>query len=158
MSVLSDQERTGSCLCKKITFKVTGPDVNCAVCHCTNCRRNNGSTYSVKAWFPDKRFKFTSGEELLKQHDDSDTNTGGVVNRWFCSNCGSPLLTRSFRVPGVAIINVGLFDETWDWKIDFEQWRKSRLGFVEDIPGVSDDCKYDDFPDKSEFDRVRAKL
>lgn len=61
-------------------------------------------------------------------------------------------------MPGVAIINVGLFDETWDWKIDFEQWRKSRLGFVEDIPGVSDDCKYDDFPDKSEFDRVRAKL
>lgn len=54
MSVLSDQIRTGSCLCKKVTFETKGPDINCAVCHCTNCRRNNGSTYTVKAWFPDK--------------------------------------------------------------------------------------------------------
>ncbi|KAK7192397.1 heterokaryon incompatibility protein [Paraphaeosphaeria sporulosa] len=137
--VSSDKARTGSCLSKKVTFKTTGPDINCAVCHCTNCRRNNGSTYTVKAWFPDKRFKFTSGEDLLKQHDDSDTNTGGIVNR-------------------ISIVHVGLFDEAWDWRIDFEQWRKSRMSFVEDIPGVSDDCRYYDFPDKREFERVMAKL
>lgn len=80
------------------------------------------------------------------------------MNRWFCSSCGSPILTRSFRVPGVAIINVGLFDEAWDWKVDFEQWRKSKMMFVEDISGVSDDCRYFEFPDVPEFDRVRAKL
>lgn len=91
-----------------------------------------------------QKFKFTSGEGHLKQHDDSDTITGGVVNRWFSSHYGSPMLTRSLRVPGIAVVNVGLFDEVWDWS------------FVEEISGVSDACKYDDLPDKRGFEIVHS--
>lgn len=46
--------RTGACLCKKITFRVEGQEINFAICHCTNCRRNCGATYTANAWFPDK--------------------------------------------------------------------------------------------------------
>ena len=105
-----------------------------------------------------QRFKINSGEDLLKQHDDCDTDTGGAVNRWFCSKCGSPIQTRSFRVPGIVIVSAGLFDEAWDWKIDYEQWRKSKMSFVAEFPGLGDSSKYNEFPDKSEFERVLAKL
>jgi hypothetical protein len=33
---------------------VIGDEINFAICHCTNCRRNCGATYTANAWFPDK--------------------------------------------------------------------------------------------------------
>ncbi|KAL5422692.1 hypothetical protein PMIN04_004520 [Paraphaeosphaeria minitans] len=45
---------------------------------------------------------------------------------------------------GTSIVDVGLFDEAWDWRVDFDQWRESGMSFVQDVPGVSDDFKYDD--------------
>ncbi|KAL5437867.1 hypothetical protein PMIN06_008612 [Paraphaeosphaeria minitans] len=51
---------------------------------------------------------------------------------------------RSFSVMGTSIVDVGLFDEAWDWRVDFDQWRESGMSFVQDVPGVSDDFKYDD--------------
>lgn len=49
-----EKMRTGACLCKKITFHVEGEELNFTICHCTNCRRNCGSTYTSNAWFPDR--------------------------------------------------------------------------------------------------------
>ncbi|KAF9736447.1 hypothetical protein PMIN01_04226 [Paraphaeosphaeria minitans] len=62
----------------------------------------------------------------------------------FDSHHGSPVLMRSFSVMGTSIVDVGLFDEAWDWRVDFDQWRESGMSFVQDVPGVSDDFKYDD--------------
>ncbi|KAF2714414.1 hypothetical protein K504DRAFT_420223 [Pleomassaria siparia CBS 279.74] len=154
----SDFIRTGACLCKQITFRVVGPELNFAICHCTNCRRNCGSAYTANAWFPDSQFEWTTGESLLKQHDDALTETGGVVHRFFCTNCGSAMMTRSFRMPGVSIIPSGLFDGPQVWKPDYEQWRRSKVNFVDRVNGVKNESRYDEFPDTREFERVWGKL
>ncbi|KAF1937941.1 hypothetical protein EJ02DRAFT_355673 [Clathrospora elynae] len=158
MSPSSDQPRTGACLCKNITFRVTGQEINFAICHCTNCRRNCGTTYTANAWFPDKNFHWTSGSGLLRQYDDSDTSTGEVVHRSFCTNCGSPMLTKSPRMPGVTIIPSGVFDGKQEWKPAYEQWRCSKVCFVDDVRGVKEGSLYEGFPDLGEFERVLRKL
>jgi hypothetical protein len=56
----SEPVRTGACLCKSITFRVVGPEMNFAIYHCTNCRRNCGTTYTANAWFHDKVRKHQS--------------------------------------------------------------------------------------------------
>jgi hypothetical protein len=93
----------------------------------------------------------------MKQYDDRDTSTGEVVHRWFCSNCGSPMLTKSPRMPGVTIIPCGLFDEKQEWKPSYEQWRQSKVCFVTDVPGVKEGSRYEGFPDLEEFEKVWAK-
>jgi hypothetical protein len=101
-------------------------------------------------------FEWTAGAELLKQYDDRETSTGEVVHRWFCANCGSPMLTKSPRMDGVTIIPSGLFDGQHEWKPSYEQWRSSRVCFVDGIRGVKGESRYDGFPDIKEFERVWA--
>jgi hypothetical protein len=58
----------------------------------------------------------------------------------------------------VSIVPSGLFDAQQDWRPDYEQWRRSRVCFVDDICGVKDESKYQGFPDIREFERVWAKI
>ncbi|KAJ4992540.1 hypothetical protein SVAN01_01923 [Stagonosporopsis vannaccii] len=152
-----EQARTGACLCRKITFRVEGQELNFAICHCTNCRRNCGATYTANAWFLDKHFKWTSGEELLKQFDDRDTETGEVVHRRFCTNCGSPMLTKSPHMPGITIVPSGVFDGQHEWKPSYEQWRRSKVWFVDPIRAVRGESRYDEYPNLKEFEEIWAK-
>ncbi|KAF2027211.1 hypothetical protein EK21DRAFT_72542 [Setomelanomma holmii] len=158
MTSATARQRAGACLCKRINLRVTGDEINVAICHCTNCRRNCGSAYTANAWFPDNQFEWTRGADLLKQYDDRDTSTGEVVHRWFCSNCGSPMMTKSPRMVGITIIPCGLFEGKNTWKPSYEQWRRSRLCYVDDIRGVRDESRYEGFPDVKEFESIWAKL
>ncbi|KAF1930252.1 uncharacterized protein M421DRAFT_418570 [Didymella exigua CBS 183.55] len=152
-----EQTRTGACLCKKITFEVKGTELNFTICHCTNCRRNCGATYTANAWFPDAHFKWTSGGELLKQYSDRETETGEAVYRSFCTNCGSPMLTKSPRMPGITIIPSGVFDGNHEWKPSYEQWRRSKVCFVDDIWAVENVGRYGDHPDLKEFEGIWSR-
>jgi hypothetical protein len=68
------------------------------------------------------------------------------------------MLTKSPRMPGVTILPSGLFDTQQAWMPNYEQWRGSRVCFVDDIRGVKDESKYDGFPDVKEFERIWANL
>ncbi|KAF2821705.1 hypothetical protein CC86DRAFT_301888, partial [Ophiobolus disseminans] len=48
----------------------------------------------------------TSGTDRLQQYDHRDTSIGQVVRYWLCTNCGSPMWTKSRRLPGVAASQV----------------------------------------------------
>jgi hypothetical protein len=66
----SEIVRTGACLCKGITFRVVGPEMNFAICHCTNCRRNCGATYTANVWFNDevrKHQSFTCNRTCIQE-------------------------------------------------------------------------------------------
>jgi hypothetical protein len=146
---MTEQTRTGACLCKNITFRVESEELNFAICHCTNCRRNCGATYTANVWFPDtvlpytfsrrcpdhrselEQLQWSSGEELLKQNDDRDTETGEVVHRSFCTDCM--------------------------WKPSCEQWRQSKVCFVDPTRTVKDDSCYNQHPDLKEFENIWAK-
>jgi hypothetical protein len=61
-------------------------------------------------------------------------------------------------MPGVTILPSGLFDTQQTWKANYEQWRNSRVCFVDDIRGVKDESKYDRFPSAKEFERILASI
>lgn len=67
-------------------------------------------------------------------------------------------MTRTFRVPGVVVIPIGLFDEPYEWKPHYEQFRHRRLCFVEDIHGVQESKRYTWSADPNEFDGVKESL
>ena len=77
---------TGSCLCGKVRYEITGPLLYADHCHCSMCRRQHGAAFSTYAGFHPDSFKWVSGEDRVKIYEVA---TGGG---WcFCSNCGATL-------------------------------------------------------------------
>lgn len=65
---------------------------------------------------PLQKIRVVQGEDKLKFYADSNTAAGVVLNRYFCSECGSNIFLRS---PGtgndVGIIALGTLDDEVAW-------------------------------------------
>jgi hypothetical protein len=83
-----------------------------AVCHCENCQRQTGTAFSIIVGIPAASLSF-EGEEHLGEYLDKG-ESGGAVQRRFCKNCGSPIVSLVESMPGVAFIKAGtLEDRSW---------------------------------------------
>ena len=77
---------SGSCLCGKVRYQISGPLHDASHCHCSMCRRQHGAAFATYAQFNAGDFTWMAGEELVK---DFSPNAGAG---WcFCSECGSTL-------------------------------------------------------------------
>ncbi|KFX88579.1 hypothetical protein O988_08970 [Pseudogymnoascus sp. VKM F-3808] len=98
---------TGSCKCSAIKIEMQGePDI-LGLCHCTNCRKSTGSTYSTNAVFPKSAFTIISGEPKVYEAVGGSGNPA-FVN--FCSNCSSTMWTMTPMRPDIVVIKVGILD------------------------------------------------
>lgn len=89
----------GGCLCGRVRYEIAGPLLDADHCHCTMCRRQHGAAFSTYADFNPDDFKWTSGEEHIKNYE---TITG---DGWcFCSECGSSLAgTENGKITTVTL-------------------------------------------------------
>jgi hypothetical protein len=100
---------TGRCLCGNVTYSVQSDPVVTAICHCHNCQRQTGSTYSLVVAVP--RDSVSIDGRTLATFDTTTESTGTPSHRQFCSNCGSPLLTLADAAPDLAFIKAGTLDD-----------------------------------------------
>lgn len=86
---------SGSCLCGKVAFEVTGTPIRFVYCHCRSCRKSSGSVHAANLVFPEGSVRWTQGEDIIEPYVDTRENPG--YSRCFCRNCGSPIpkLTRN---------------------------------------------------------------
>ena len=75
---------TGQCLCGIITYELKNPPAMTGVCHCKNCQKQTGSAFSTLAGFPLSDIDF--GDSKLSMYEDSATESGSVVKRFFAEN------------------------------------------------------------------------
>jgi hypothetical protein len=101
-------KKTGQCLCGRTTFTLTDDNPTVAICHCTHCQKQTGSAFSIVTISP--RDRFVCAGPLKKFNDIGES--GGAVSRWFCAECGSPILTEAAAMAGAAIVKAGCFDDT----------------------------------------------
>lgn len=74
----------GSCLCKAVSFEVSGDLPAPTACHCTKCRKHTGH-YEAGTDVPRDNVKI-SGTENISWFQSSEK-----VRRGFCKTCGSSL-------------------------------------------------------------------
>jgi hypothetical protein len=79
----------GSCLCGTVRYQIRGELGSIGLCHCSRCRKANGSAFLAAAQVDQKEFTVISGQESLADYESS-----AGVHRIFCRNCGSPLFSR----------------------------------------------------------------
>jgi hypothetical protein len=120
----------GHCLCGSISYSCEEEPLFTAICHCKNCQRQTGTSFSIVVGVPDDALKIegdtlgtivTHGEE----HPDQDSR------RSFCSACGSPIVTRSEAMAGVAIVKAGTLDDATWLQPQVEVWGNSAQPWVE---------------------------
>lgn len=95
----------GSCLCRAIKYEYTGEFGTITVCHCSDCRKAQGTTSVVAAPVKAAQFQWTTGQELIREFESSPGK-----KRAFCGHCGSPLYSRRDDVPEVLRLRMGTID------------------------------------------------
>lgn len=97
---------TGHCLCGAVTFEYQGPVGPISLCHCSQCRRAQGSAFSASAPVQKVHFQLLSGEQQIREFESRPGKF-----RAFCGQCGSPLYSRVDAIPGILRLQVGLVNE-----------------------------------------------
>ncbi|KAL6815463.1 Mss4-like protein [Trichoderma sp. SZMC 28013] len=126
---------TGSCLCGEVAYASSSPATLTALCHCSDCQKATGSTYTANAVVPEASFKVTKGEPKFY---DTIGDSGKKNRHFFCANCGSPLFNKLDVMPGEVIIKSGGLDNgAADLKnVGVEFFCEQRLSFVPPAEGA----------------------
>lgn len=106
-------ERTGSCLCGRVSFTVSRPPRKSAVCHCLFCQHSGGSAHSILAFQRTQDVTFTGSGSRKEWLFTSPIHKRQVIME-SCSNCHTRILARAARMPGILLLSAGLFnDRNW---------------------------------------------
>ncbi|MGQ0620710.1 MAG: GFA family protein [Panacagrimonas sp.] len=97
---------SGSCLCGGVRFRIESELEPIQVCHCSQCRKAQGTPFATNIPVPAAAFRLVGDPELLTEFESSP----GKV-RVFCKRCGSPIYSRKDTAPGVVRLRAGLIDE-----------------------------------------------
>lgn len=101
----------GSCLCNSIQYEIHGELGPTMMCHCSKCRKANGSAFAVNSAVKSEEFRFVKGKEFVSEFE----STPGVF-RTFCKRCGTPLFSRRPSQPELLRLRIGSLDTPVDVK------------------------------------------
>ena len=134
---MSDESESGGCLCGAVSYKFDKPNLTSAHhCHCIDCQKSTGSGKATILMLPSKAIKM---EGELKFHTTT-TASGRSMNRGFCDECGSPVMSFIEEMPGMKFVKAGSLDDSSWLKIDsnfFSSSAHSWSPIDEDIPSFT---------------------
>lgn len=116
--------RNVECLCGSVKYELHGELAAIQVCHCSQCRKAQGTPFATNIPVLEENFRITQGQELLKEYESSP----GKV-RVFCSVCGSPIISKKVSLPGVVRVRAGLIKGDLPVKIAFHAFTASKANW-----------------------------
>ena len=93
----------GSCLCGGVKFRIAGPLTQALNCHCTMCRKAQGSAFRSRASVRAADFAWVEGESRVTFYESN--------HRGFCRVCGSPILSKFDAHPAYYGLPLGALDD-----------------------------------------------
>ena len=98
---------TGGCACGAIRYECSGGPLIALHCYCRDCQRSGGVAMSSAMGMPKDNVKILKGEA---RYYDVVGESGKIVSRGFCANCGSPLFIKLESSPARLGIKAGSLD------------------------------------------------
>lgn len=95
----------GGCLCNRVRFQITGPIRNIVQCHCSRCRKAQGSAFATNGIVAADHFQIIAGAEELSAYESSPGQS-----KFFCRHCGSPILSRNTARPDQVRVRLGTIE------------------------------------------------
>ncbi|MCH8505002.1 MAG: GFA family protein [Ectothiorhodospiraceae bacterium] len=87
-------------------FEVDGELEPIQVCHCSQCRKAQGTPIATNMTVDETAFRLLQRDELLSAYEASPGK-----RRVFCGRCGSPVYSCRDSLPGKLRLRVGLLNE-----------------------------------------------
>lgn len=107
-----------------------------ALCHCRDCQKITGSTYSTNIIVPGDGFEVTSGSpKTISKKADS----GSEITSHFCGECGSTLWRDGDTFGPNKVIKVGVMDDPQaiiSAKPAIELYAQERVPWVSAVSGA----------------------
>lgn len=127
-------------MCDRVKYSIDGTLDDVSFCHCSICRKTSGSAFAAYAATSINQFKWLQGENLLREFKVSE-----LLTKYFCSNCGSSLLTCHASDPDFYHISLGCLNEATQLKPQYHQFVGSKASWytpLDDLP------KFKEWPDE----------
>ena len=112
---------SGTCLCGAFKYTVTGSFGDVRYCHCSKCRRGNGTAFSANARVQTSQWTLEGPKDKVTEFEHKP----GMFKA-FCSRCGSSLYARSSQDPDDIRVRLGGFKENLDVNITGHVWTSSK--------------------------------
>jgi hypothetical protein len=96
----------GGCLCGKVRYECE-EEAGGGHCHCIDCRKSSGTGHCSHMIVPEAAFKITGDVRFFQKPSDS----GNMISRGFCSDCGSPIYSKNSGVSGMVFVRASSLDD-----------------------------------------------
>ena len=116
----------GSCNCGAIKYQITGKIQKTVNCHCSLCRKMNGSAFSTYAAVLQSNFELISGE--LASFKVSEN-----ARKHFCHQCATPIYNSSSNYVGLNIVHIGSLDSVDELIPEINIYGESKLQWLSRI-------------------------
>ena len=97
---------TGGCLCGKVRYEGQ-EESGGGHCHCIDCRKTSGTGHGSHMIVPEGAFSLTGEVRWFEKPADS----GNMVRRGFCPNCGSAIYSTNGGMPGLVFVRASSLDD-----------------------------------------------
>ena len=124
---------TGGCLCGAIRYRCTAEPMTVYYCHCSDCRRSNGSAFHVGVAVARASFEISKGAAKAWS---KAADSGIIVTREFCADCGTPLFIRVETKPDRVLVHAGSLDDPSELEPSVEIWTDSKVPWAAPRPGI----------------------
>lgn len=76
-------------------------------CYCTDCRKASGTSHCTHAMVPETGLTITGEVKFF----DKPADSGNVVSRGFCPNCGSAVYSTNSAFDGMVFLRASGLDD-----------------------------------------------
>jgi hypothetical protein len=119
---------TGGCRCGTVRYECTADFIIMSLCYCRDCQRLSGSAFGSFVLIPPGSMRLKKGQP---RHYTAETDSGRLMTREFCGDCGSPLFVWTDNIFGIA---AGSLDEPSVLQPSMAIWLDSAQSWAP-IPG-----------------------
>lgn len=98
---------TGGCACGAVRYEITAPPLMAGHCQCRDCQRMTGAGHASMMGVPEAAYRQTG----TLRHFNAKADSGAMVARGFCPECGSFVIGRSTGMPGMVTVAAASLDE-----------------------------------------------
>lgn len=99
---------TGGCLCRQVRFQITAEPIAMRLCWCRVCQYLGAGNATVNVVFPSNSIAIEGSPRDFRSIADS----GNVMHRRFCPDCGTQLFSEAESRPHLIIVRNGALDDT----------------------------------------------
>jgi len=96
----------GGCLCGSVRYSAR-EDFGGGHCHCLDCRRTSGTGHGSHLIVAEDGFQLQGVVKGFSKPADS----GNIVTRYFCPECGSAIYSRNAAMPGLVFLRASSLDD-----------------------------------------------